>query len=105
MTDPSGREVERYVQDDEDRVSASINLEGQVFLAGYTAEAGCREILPTARALVFDAAAALPLRLSAIAALRRLGTPFDLASLRAIAATNADERLAPSLSPLACPTP
>jgi RHS repeat-associated protein len=37
VTDPMGREVERYTLDDEDRVTAVTNLEGQVFTAAYSA--------------------------------------------------------------------
>ncbi|HNX33745.1 MAG TPA: hypothetical protein PKM57_03905 [Kiritimatiellia bacterium] len=37
VTDPLGHEVERYVLDDEDRVTAATNLEGQVFSAVYGA--------------------------------------------------------------------
>ena len=69
------------------------------------AEQGCRDILPTVRVLAYDRDAAVPLRLASLAALRRLGASSDHAALRALAATNADERLAPALSPLTRPAP
>lgn len=62
------------------------------------AEQGCRDILPTARALAYDRNAPVPLRLASLAALRRLGTASDLADLRALAATNTDERLSAALA-------
>jgi len=63
------------------------------------AEQGCRDILPTVRVLAYDRDAAVPLRLASLAALRRLGASSDHAALRALAATNTDERISAALPP------
>ena len=78
-------------------VASHSHPAARVTAVQIAAEQGCRDILPTARALAYDRDAAVPLRLASLAALRRLGDASDHAALRALAATNADERLSAAL--------
>ena len=98
----TGVEDRRFLRSRASALAASSRSHpaSRVTAVQVAAETGCREVLPTVRALARDRDAPLPLRLASLAALRRLGTASDLDFLRAFAATNTDERL-----PAALPQP